>query len=98
LPDNIVKLNDIIPDENVISNIEYILLLRKRKKSRSLFNPNKLYYPIFIFIPQTFFKTLYVEKRIYNHRDEIVKLIKQILLNLASDNPIVSHEIDLTVV
>lgn len=116
LPERIIHVDDIIPqcDKNNIvcekSNqkfsIEYILLLRKKKKSKSFFDLNRLYYPIFIFIPQIFFKTLNIEKKIFTYKDEVIKLVRNILLESLSDqkintnynNIILQQEIDIKVI
>jgi hypothetical protein len=60
---------------------EYILLLRRKKKSNILFAENHIYYPIFILMPQLFFKKFLIEKRIYMSTDEIIKLLKIIFTN-----------------
>jgi len=77
LPHQVVYLEDIIPDD---SHQEYILLLQRRKKSKSAFEKHaKVYYPIFIFVPYMFFKSQSIEKRVYTPGDEIMKLVKNML-------------------
>lgn len=98
LPEKVIHVDDIIPSADACNaptcqkistshaTIEYILLIRKKKKSKSFFSPNRLYYPIFIFVPQIFFKTLNVEKKVFTYKDEIMKLIRNILLESFADS------------
>lgn len=77
LPNQVRYLEDIIP-ANIVKN--YILLLQRRKKSKSAFEKQeKVYYPIFIFVPYIFFKSHLIEKRVYTQHDEIMKLIKTMI-------------------
>lgn len=94
LPEKITYVDEIIPECNNSINCElnenlytkeYILLLRKRKKTKTMFSTNKIYYPIFIFIPQMFFKSMSIEKRIYMYKDEIIKLIRNLLVASIED-------------
>ena len=82
LPIRISNVNEIIPKN---SNLEYILLLRKKKKSKSLIGSDKLFYPIFIFVPQLFFKNFGIEKKIFAYSDEIIRLIRIILFDAILD-------------
>lgn len=97
LPEKITSVNDIIPTDRVS---EYILLLRKKKKARSFFTSNYLYYPIYIFVPHEFFKTERIEKRIYTQRDEIMKLVHQLISATLGDAsaPTSRNEINLNLV
>jgi hypothetical protein len=63
---------------------EYILLVRKKKKSKALFSVNHVYYPIFLVIPQVFFKNFGTEKRIFTIHDEIMKLVAALVENAFS--------------
>jgi hypothetical protein len=91
-------INDFIPDISTGGIHEYILLLRKKKKAKTLFSSNHIYYPIFLFIPQTFFKNSHVEKKIFSNGDEIVQLLRSILSEVISKIPIASSNfIDLQI-
>jgi len=77
LPNEVRYLEDIIPDITLKS---YILILQRRKKSKSAFEKHeRVYYPIFIFVPYIFFKSHVIEKRVYTQHDEIMKLIKSMV-------------------
>lgn len=81
LPDKVSSGVEFIPistDEAPVTK-EFVLILRKRKKSRNIFSHNYLYYPIFIFTPHEFFKTLKVDKMVYTQDDEIMSLVRGIL-------------------
>lgn len=99
LPEKITEVSDIIPEyldsdalktnqelDDQSYSKEYILILRKRKKSKTFFSSNKIYYPIFIFIPQIFFKSLNIEKKIFIYSDEIIKLIRQLIVSSLEEN------------
>jgi hypothetical protein len=91
-------INHLIPEETTAGINEYILLLRKRKKTKSLFASNHTYYPIFIFNPSSFFKNMHIEKRIFTHQDEIVKLLRKIIIDTittGSAGELTSDNIDL---
>jgi len=93
------NIDDIIPDVSLGGVHEYILLLRKRKKSKTLFSSNYVYYPIFLFVPQTFFKNLQIEKKVFTNKDEITQLIRKVLHDVINKMPIISLDfIDLNVV
>lgn len=102
LPSHYAKIDDIIPASPgpeakpgaAPAPIEYILLLRKKKKSKLLFNTNHTYYPIFIFTPKTFFKSLHIDKKIYISSDEIIKLLRDLLIS-AADISTSTEKIDL---
>ena len=81
LPEKVVSADDIIPESTEERPItrEYLMLLRKRKRSKSIFSHNFLYYPLFIFTPHEFFKTLEIDKKIFSQDDEIMKLMSNIL-------------------
>lgn len=84
LPNQVRYLEDIIPSA-VVKN--YILLLQRRKKSKSAFEKHeKVYYPIFIFVPYMFFKAHSIEKRVYTQHDEIMKLIKSMIESSLENN------------
>lgn len=98
LPSHYVNINDIIPltsDVKSSTTLEYILLLRKKKKSKLLFNTNHTYYPIFIFTPKTFFKSLHIDKKIYTNSDEIIKLLRDLLISAAVETSTSTEKIDL---
>jgi len=77
LPNQVRYLEDIIPD---VTLKNYILVLQRRKKSKSAFEKHeRVYYPIFIFVPYAFFKSHIIEKRVYTQHDEIMKLIKSMV-------------------
>lgn len=102
LPDKVNHVDDIIPHCDKLNLVcetanqkfstEFILLLRRKKKSKSFFSINKLYYPIFIFVPQIFFKTMNIEKKIFTYKDEIMKLIRNILLNSLTEQSITGNQ------
>lgn len=74
--------NDIIPKD-----MQYIILLRKKKKSKVLFSSNHIYYPVFVFIPQMYFRNMHIEKKTFAGTDEIVQLFRN-----AIDNSIQKHD------
>jgi hypothetical protein len=77
LPNQVRYLEDIIPE---VTLKNYILVLQRRKKSKSAFEKHeRVYYPIFIFVPYAFFKSHIIEKRVYTQHDEIMKLIKSMV-------------------
>jgi hypothetical protein len=99
LPNQVRYLEDIVPS-GVVKN--YILLLQRRKKSKSAFEKQeKVYYPIFIFVPYIFFKSHMIEKRVYTQQDEIMKLIKSMvegsLTELKGTTTTVHTEIDFNI-
>jgi hypothetical protein len=67
----IMNIQDIIP-----LTMDYIVLLRKRKKSKILFSSNHVYYPVFVFVPQIYFRSMHIENKIFNGNDEIIKLFR----------------------
>lgn len=78
LSNKVEHLNDIIPQD---TTIEYILLLERGSTSNNLSGQElKIYYPIYVFMPQTFFKSSVIEKKIYTNNDEIMKLIENLLI------------------
>jgi hypothetical protein len=81
LPQQVTYLEDIIPPiDDDADHRSYILLLQRRKKSKSAFEKSsKVYYPIFIFVPYVFFKSQQIEKRIYTQNDEIMKLVRNMV-------------------
>jgi hypothetical protein len=81
-----ITIENMIPDSEHAGVNEYIILLRKRKKAKTLFNSNYVYYPIFVFVPQLFFKNRRVEKKVYTHKDEIIQLLRKVLLEVVSKN------------
>lgn len=86
LSEKLIQVDDLIPPSELENySLEYILLLRRHKKTKNPFNQSHLYFPIFIIIPQTFFKTLNIEKKIFSHQDEIMKLIRSMLLTSQSE-------------
>ncbi len=87
LPQQVTYLEDIIPPVTEDSeNKSYILLLQRRKKSKSAFEKSaKVYYPIFIFIPYIFFKSQQIEKRTYTQNDEIMKLVRSMVQNILDE-------------
>jgi hypothetical protein len=56
----------------------YIVVLRKPKKQRSLKSSNFYYSPIYLVVPQNFFKNLAIEKRNYNLSEDLIQLLKQL--------------------
>ena len=72
-------------DDLIADNVEYILLL-KRVASRGDELQSSLYYPIYVFLPQNFFKSGSMEKKTYNSNDEIIKLIQNILMPSLTKN------------
>lgn len=95
LPNQVRYLEDIIPSATVKN---YILLLQRRKKSKSAFEKTeKVYYPIFIFVPYIFFKSHNIEKRVYTQHDEIIKLIKNMVESSLEEAPHVITEIDFNI-
>lgn len=100
LPIKVTNVDDIVPLETT-NIMEYILLFRRKKKNRSFFGSSKLYYPIFIFIPQIFFKTLNIEKKIFNYNDEIMRLVRDLVvsaLSETSDQLSFQQEMDIKVI
>ena len=100
LPDKIEYVDDIIPEIQMDGERRsYILIVKRSQKTKSPFREDvKTYYPIFIFIPQIFFKTNDIEQRIYTESDEIIKLIRNILKNsLAKDVRVTDQPLDLHV-
>lgn len=87
LPQQVTYLEDIIPPITEDSERKsYILLLQRRKKSKSAFEKSaKVYYPIFIFIPYVFFKSQQIEKRTYTQNDEIMKLVRSMIQNILDE-------------
>lgn len=85
LPEKITSVADIIPapEDHVM---EYILLLRKRRKAKTLFTSNYSYYPIYIFVPHEFFRFGSIKKRIFTQTDEIMKLIEQLIKSSMGEN------------
>lgn len=57
---------------------EFVVLLRRYKKTKNVFSTDYNYYPIFVFIPHEFFKTLEIKKRIFTQEDGIIKLIRDL--------------------
>jgi hypothetical protein len=78
---------NVIPEPSAESVHEYILLLRKKRRSKALFSSNYIYHAIFIFTPKVFFKNFHIEKRIFTHRDEIVKLLRKVILETVAKMP-----------
>jgi hypothetical protein len=77
---------------------DYILLLRKRKKTRTFFTSNYLFYPIYIINPHDFFKDSKIQKRIYNQEDEFMKLITQLVQGSLTEQVANQTEINLLTV
>jgi hypothetical protein len=96
LPNTIQDSNELIPNATVTK--EYILILRKRKKSKNILTTDHYYYPIFIFIPHEFFKTLNIKKRIFMHTDAITKSIKQLIDDSLIETNRIKYDIQLNTV
>lgn len=56
----------------------YVVVLRRPKKQRSLKSTNFYYSPIYLVVPQNFFKNLAIEKRNYALNEDLIQLLKQI--------------------
>lgn len=77
------SISDIIPAEaNIGENRnQYIILLSQRHKSKLVYSGDvKYYYPIFIFMPQIFSRTNEIDQTMYTQNDEIIKLLRGILV------------------
>jgi hypothetical protein len=84
IPIKINSVDNIFPQRTDINSeadiaIEYIFLFKRDKKSRTLYNVGNLYYPIFVITPQEFFKSMNIDKRLYNQNDEIVNMARAIV-------------------
>ena len=77
-------INLILPN-GVAANGQYILLLRRKKKSKSLFSSNYIYYPIFTIMPQSFFKDMAIEKKVYSWDEEIIKLLRRMNIGVSEE-------------
>ena len=99
LPSHIQESFEIIPptsEDHPITR-EYILLLRKRKRSKNILTNDYYYYPIFVFIPHEFFKTLEIKKRIFMQEDTIIKSIKVLIESCLTETNKTRNEISLHV-
>lgn len=91
LPLHVNDVDDIIPTstEKNPTTREYIIMVRKYKKTRGIFTYNYLYYPIFVIIPHDFFKTLKIEKTIFVQDDPIIKELRNLISStLKTSNPL----------
>ena len=59
----------------------YVVVMRKPKKQRSLKSTNFLYSPMYLVIPQNFFKNLAIEKRNYALNEDLIQLLKQLCIS-----------------
>lgn len=100
LHDKIQDSSEFIPtstEEHPVTR-EYILLLRKRKKSKTIFAQEYYYYPIFIFIPHEFFKTLEIKKRIFIQSDPIILTCKTLIDSTLNNEETQQKNINLPIV
>lgn len=91
LPDHIQESGELIPEDNVAR--EFIIILRRRRKSKNIFGYDHYYYPIFVFIPQEFFKSFDIRKRVFVKGDDIIDLIKSLIDQTFTDEAATLHEI-----
>ena len=83
------SISDIIPEQaNIGENRnQYIVLLSQRHKSKLVYSGDvKYYYPIFIFMPQIFSRTNDIDQTMYTQNDEIIKLLRGILIQEQVNN------------
>jgi hypothetical protein len=97
LPDTIQDSNELIPpdSEDHPTLREYVLILKKRKKSKNILTTDNYYYPIFVFVPHEFFKTLNIKKRVFIQSDIIVKSIKSLIDDALAETNRVKYDINL---
>ena len=88
------KFNNI--DEIINSEGKYIVVLRKKRKTKNVFTTNYYYYPIFTIIPQIFFKNMSIEKKIYTISDDIIKISKLLIENAMESNKITENSTEIT--
>ncbi len=62
----------------------YLVVLRRLKKQRSLHSRNYYYAPVYLVIPQNFFKNLSIESRLYQLSDDLIQLLKQLTVGTMS--------------
>jgi hypothetical protein len=77
------SISDIIPAQATIgeNRNQYIILLSQRHKSKLVYSGDvKYYYPIFIFMPHIFSRTNEIDQTMYTQNDEIIKLLRGILV------------------
>jgi hypothetical protein len=78
---NISNIEDLFPVPTIENPVfrRYVVMFRKYKKSKAIFAHNYAYSLMFTITLHEFFKQKAVNKRMYTHEDQFIKLMKSVL-------------------
>ena len=94
------SLSDIFPEaldsySVAVVYVEYIYLFKRSKKSHTLYSSDDIYNPIFVIMPQEFFKNANISKRLYNQNDKIVKISRDLIDRKFDDRSFIETDFNL---
>jgi hypothetical protein len=76
---------------------EFIIILRRSRKTKNILMNEYYYYPIFVFVPHEFFKSLEIKKRIFTQDDNIIGLFRTLIDRTIREQTATVDEINLHV-